>query len=82
MGQRDKPKHTEVTSQHKNLTRCHKDLASQHMYLTSGGRNMPPYCSIGQLKSRIYLIKLRVISSSLNIVRVMACVITSKSIIY
>ena len=31
-----------VTSQHKYLTRRHKDLTSQNNYLLSGSRNMPP----------------------------------------
>ena len=35
--------HNDLTSQHKDLISQHKDLASRHNYLTSDGRNMPPY---------------------------------------
>ena len=32
-----------MTSKHKDLNSQHKDLTCQHDYLTSGGRDMPPY---------------------------------------
>ena len=35
-----------LTSQLKDQTRPFKDLTSQHNYLTSDGRNMPPYENI------------------------------------
>ena len=40
-----------VTSQHKDLTRWHKDLTNQHNYLSSDGRNMPPYVGAKLLMS-------------------------------
>ena len=33
----------ELTSKHKDLTRRHKNMTRQHNYLTSDGRNMPPF---------------------------------------
>ena len=51
-------KHKDLTSQHKDLTSKHKDLNSQHKdltcqhdYLTSGGRDMPPY----MLEHKLYI---------------------------
>ena len=45
-----------LTSRQKNLTSEHKDQTRRYNYLTSDGRNMPPYTRVLHLKTGFFIL--------------------------